>query len=133
MLLAQQGVVQRFYWYHYDYPEGTLFDTSTNTLTKAGVAYGQVFDWTTGAAITQACAFQGGSSVWTCPFVRQNGFQAMAVWDSNQSCSNGNCTTSNFTPPSNMIKYRDLSGNTVSITPGSAVAIGAKPIWLTNQ
>jgi uncharacterized protein (TIGR03437 family) len=133
LFLAQVGTVQRFYWYHYDYADGQLFDPTTNTLMKAGVAYGQVFNWLVGSAVTQHCAAQGGSSVWTCSFVRQNGFQAMAVWDQNQTCANGNCTTSNFTPPSNMIKYSDLSGNTVPITAGSAVPIGSKPIWLTNQ
>ncbi len=131
--LAQAPMVQRYYWYHYDYPQGQLFDPSSNTLTKAGAAFGVVFNWMTGAAITQPCAAQGNSSVWTCEFVRQNGFQALAVWDSSQTCSNGTCTTSNFTPPSNMIKYSDLDGNTVSIQPGSTVPIGAKPIWLTNQ
>jgi uncharacterized protein (TIGR03437 family) len=126
-LLAQAGMVHRFYWYHYDYPQGQLMNT------QAGVAYGQVFNWLTGSAVTQQCAPQGGSSVWTCSFARQNGFQAMAVWDSNQMCANGNCMSSNFNPPSNMIKYSDLNGNSVSITAGSAVPVGAKPIWLTNQ
>jgi hypothetical protein len=133
LFLAQAGMVKRFYWYHYDYGDGQLFDPTTNTLLKAGVAYGQVFNWLTGSAVTQQCAAQGGSSVWTCSFVRQNGFQGMAVWDSNQTCANGTCTTSNFTPPSNMINYSDLSGDTTSITAGTAVPIGAKPIWLANQ
>lgn len=130
--LVQAGTVDRYYWYHYDYPEGRLFDASVHQLTKAGVAFGQVFNWLTGAALTQACSTQGGT-VWTCAYARQNGFEAMAVWDAAQTCSIGSCTTSLYNAPSSMVKYGDLSGNTFSIAPGTPIQIGAKPIWLTNQ
>jgi uncharacterized protein (TIGR03437 family) len=131
--LSQASMISRYYWYHYGYDTGQLLDPATGQLNKAGVAYGIVFNWMTGAALTQPCAAQSGSNVWTCAFARQNGFQALAVWDSSLTCANGACSTSNFTPPSNMIKYSDLDGNTVPITSGSAVPVGAKPIWLTNQ
>jgi uncharacterized protein (TIGR03437 family) len=134
--LVQAGIIDRYYWYQYgNSEEGTLLDTTTTPpqLNKAGVAFGQVFNWLTGAAVIQPCASRQGTAVWTCQFKRQDRFVALAVWDTSRTCAGGVCMTSSFTPPASAVAYSDLTGKTTSIVPGSTVPIGAKPIWLTTQ
>lgn len=124
--------VSRLYWYAYDnQSHGTLWDSTTRQLNAAGVAYQQVYNWMVGATVS-ACSASNGS-VYTCAMTRNNGaYQALAVWDSSQTCANG-CTTSNYTPPAGYLSYKDLAGNTTPISAGQAIAISAKPILLQNQ
>jgi polysaccharide biosynthesis protein PslG len=127
----------RFYWYQWNNQVwGTLWTPDTSdpsapgTLHAPGIAYQQISDWMVGASLTSACSAKG--TVWTCQFARANGYQGLAVWDASQSCSHGACTTSNFTFPAGYTRYSDLSGNTNTLE-GSTLAIGAKPLLLTNQ
>jgi len=129
--------ITRFYWYQWNNQVwGTLWTPDTNdpsapgTLRAPGVAYQQVSGWMVGASLTSACSANG--PVWTCEFTRVNGYQALAVWDASQSCSQGACTTSSFTLPAGYTRCLDLAGNTNTLG-GSTIAIGAKPILLTNQ
>jgi hypothetical protein len=131
MYLIQWSLgVSRFYWFQYGNRQtGTLW-TSASGLSPAGVAYGQVYDWMVGATLTSPCSLSG--TVWTCNFTNGS-VQEQAVWDASQSCSNGVCTTSSFTPSPTYTQCSDLAGNKASITAGSPVAIGAKPILLENH
>ena len=130
MYLIQWSLgVSRFYWFQYgNVDTGTL--TSAGGLNPAGVAYGQVYDWMVGATLTSPCSSSG--SVWTCNFTNGS-VQEQAVWDASQTCSNGVCTASSYTPSPTYTQCSDLAGNKASITAGSPVAIGAQPILLENQ
>jgi hypothetical protein len=137
-LLQWSENVARFYWYQWNNKAfGTLWIPDPNvpsnpgTVLPPGIAYGQVYQWLVGAVMSQPCTSAG--SVWTCQLTRSGGYQALAVWDSSQSCSNGNCTTSNFSLSTQYVHYRDLAGNTTSLTGQTTVAIGSKPILLENQ
>jgi hypothetical protein len=55
------------------------------------------------------------------------------MWDSSQICSNGVCQTTAYTPPPQFIHYRDLNGNTFTLTDSDTVPLGAEPIILENQ
>jgi hypothetical protein len=129
--LLQATLVQRFYWYAYDYPIGTLWDATTMTLLEPGVAYGQVYNWMVGAMPAGGCTSNG--SIYTCGFTRPGGYQALAVWDSSLTCSNGSCTTAAYTVPSGYIQYRDLTGNVTAISPNTQIQLSIKPILLENQ
>lgn len=129
LLQWSQGV-SRFYWFQYGaYNIGTLW-TSTGGDNEAATAYGVVYGWLVGSTLTQPCSANG--NVWTCGFTRSNGAQALAVWDSSQTCKNGSCTSSSYTTSSAYNQYVDLTGNVHAITPGSTIQIGAKPILLEN-
>ena len=130
--LIQAGMgVDRFYWYRWDSAtRGTLWDPATG-IRKAGIAYQQSYNWLVGATMSGPCTSAG--TVWTCAITRPGGFRALAVWDAGGTCSSGSCTTSNYTPNSAYIRYRTLDGNSVAITPGAAIKIGAKPVLLQNQ
>jgi len=126
--------VSRFYWYLWDAQGrlGWMWDVSTMTIRKPGVAYGEVYRWMVGNNMSAPCSANG--SVWTCGFTRQgSSYQAQAVWDASQSCASGSCTTSSFTPDSIYIHFKDLDGNATSLTPGAPIQIGAKPVLLENQ
>jgi hypothetical protein len=84
-----------------------------------------------GATMSSPCAQNG--SVWSCNLTASGGVQKQAVWDASQTCSNGVCATSSYVPSTIYVKYADLAGNITSFTPGTAVAIGAKPILLLNR
>jgi hypothetical protein len=123
------------YWYEWDGPVwGTLW-TANNGITPAGTAYGIVEGWMTGATMTAPCSMNGGSyykAIYTCKLTRPGGYQALAVWNTMQTCSSGVCTTSPYRPSSTYVQYRDISGNLVKISPGQTVQIGLKPILLEN-
>jgi hypothetical protein len=135
-LLQWQANVARFYWYQWNNDTfGTLWTPDPNnpsapgTVLPPGIAYEQVYQWMVGA-VGSSCTSAG--SVWTCELTRSGGYQALAVWDASQSCSNGSCTTSNYTYPTIYKQYRDLSGNVTALT-GTTVAIGTRPILLENE
>jgi len=139
LMVLQSAGVQRVYWYGWDFrlsddgdlwaPLGTEPGLTSGGLTKAGVAYQQTESWLAGATLSTPCSNNG--SIWTCGYTRSGGYQALAVWDKSQSCSNGTCTTSTFTLPSSpqFTQYQDLAGN-INAVSGGTVQIGAKPILL---
>jgi hypothetical protein len=131
--------ISRFYWYQYGNQDaGTLWnqdgnggcDSAAGCLNPAGIAYGQVYNWMTGATLTSPCSANG--TVWTCTFTN-NGVQEQAVWDTSQTCSNGTCTTSSYAPGANYTQCADLAGNTAKIKAGNSVTIGAMPILLESK
>jgi hypothetical protein len=122
--------ISRFYWFQYGNTQnGTLWTSSTG-LDLAGTAYGQVYGWMVGATSTTPCAANG--TVWTCNFTSSGGVQEQAVWDTSQSCSNGSCKTSSYSPSSTYTEYYDLAGDPPTPISGS-VQIGAEPILLTSK
>ena len=130
-ILHWSAGITTFYWYAWDEPNwGTLW--SSNTVSKAGVAYNQVDQWMTGATMPQPCSVQG--TVYACSFTRSNGYSALAVWDSSKTCTTGGgCTTSNYTAPKSFVQYRDLTGLVTPVQSGQVVLIGARPILFENE
>jgi len=147
--------IQRFYWYALDetcqtagcditgdnggvgtllIPPGEGNCTNPNgCIQEAGVAYGQVFNWMVGAKQSTPCNNTQGTTIWTCVFTRSSpaGYQAEAIWDISQTCSNGTCTTTPVQVSSTYTQYRDLAGNVTPIT-NNTVPVGEKPILLEN-
>lgn len=126
VLLQVSAGISRFYWYSWDVDGVNLWNKNTGTTTPAGVAYGEITKWVTGATFS-GCTQQ--STVWSCGFTRSGGYQAVAMWDTAQSCSNGSCTTATYSVPSQYTQYLDLAGNTNPISGGN-VSVGIKPILL---
>jgi hypothetical protein len=117
--------IERFYWFQYGNTQnGTL--TSGDGLNEAGVAYGQVYGWMVGNTMTSTGCSNPKGTIWTCDFTNNT----EAVWDTSQTCSNGACTTTPYTPGSTYTKCSDLAGNTATIGSGNDVTIGARPILL---
>ena len=112
-----QGV-SRSYWYAYDNPDwGTLFNFPTGlTLTAAGVAYQQVYNWMVGSTMNTPCVASG--TVWTCGLINSAGAQTLAVWNTAGS--------STYTPAPQYADYKDLAGTTHSIS--GTVTIGIQPL-----
>jgi hypothetical protein len=111
--------VSEFDWYSWDgYPWGALW-TSSGGIDKAGIAYGQAYNWMVGATMTTPCSSNG--TVWTCGLTKPGSTQALAVWNT--------AGASTYIPAGQYTQYQDLAGNTHAITSGS-VPIGIKPILL---
>lgn len=89
-----------------------------------GTAYDTMAGWMIGHTISPC---SGSGTVYTCNL--DNG---QLVWDTAQSCSNGICTTSNYTYLSTYAFKTDLTGSKASLS-GGTVPIGYKPIFLTTK
>jgi hypothetical protein len=119
----------KFYWFGWDYTNtGGFYDPNSGQITPAGVAYQQIYNWSVGA-VTSRCAPSG--TQWACGFSRSGGYQAEAIWDTSQSCANGNCTTLSVSVDPQYVQYRDLAGAVTPIV-NNTVAVGGKPILLEN-
>ena len=130
VLQASAGV-KRAYWYMWDMGKspqgwGGLWDASNGTY-KAGIAYGQVYDWLVGATFTKPCS--GDHDVWTCDLSRPGGIHTRIVW--NASRSYDTATTWKYAVDNQFTGVRDLNGNRSAITGGS-VPIGSKPVLLES-
>jgi hypothetical protein len=138
LLLHWSVGIHNMYWYGWDSPVwGTLYYPPPGLgATTAATAYNVTYNWMVGASMPAPCTANGGTTyaaVYTCQLVRPGGYTALAVWDTTQTCSDGVCTFSNYTPASNYIQYRDLTGALIPITPGQTLQIGVKPILLENE
>jgi IPT/TIG domain/Cellulase (glycosyl hydrolase family 5) len=136
-LLHWSAGIHNMYWYGWDSPVwGTLYYPPPGIgLTPAAYAFNVTFDWMVGASMPLPCTANGGSTysaVYTCQLTRPGGYNALAVWDTTQTCD-GTCTYSNYTPNSQYTQYRDLTGAVHTISPGQIVQIGAQPILLENM
>jgi len=134
-LIGWSSGFAQMYWYAYDVPAtssspgyGTLW-TPNGGLDKAGVAYGQIYNWVVGSTLTTPCTANG--TVWTCGLTLGNGNAAEVIWDTSQTCANGVCTTSNQSVPAAWANYQSLNGTNNAITTSATVAVGLKPILLT--
>lgn len=130
-LFHRSSGVRRLYWFAYDDGRtGQLYDPATKTLNEAGVAYQQVYTWMLGNTMTEHCSSVG--NVWTCGFSGGKGYLAQAIWDADESCSQGKCQTINYQVDKSYTQYRTLDGKTIPIN-NNEVPIGAKPILLENH
>jgi hypothetical protein len=135
-LLQNVSIVSRVYWYAWDDTStnpGGLWDPSTGPK-PAATAYAEVYNWITGATASGPCSEILNTTIYTCGFTRANGYQALAVWDSNPaaSCYKAGVpsTCSSFTIPAPFTLSRNLSGSETGVTPGSAIQLSAAPILL---
>jgi hypothetical protein len=105
-------------------------ETANRTPDTAGIAYNQVYNWMFGR-LPSACTKSG--TVWTCDLTGAASYQAEIFWDDSKTCNSGNCTTGAQIAPGWAVRSRDLTGKITTITGGSNVQVGLKPIILENQ
>lgn len=127
-LLHLSEGIKRLYWRAWIDSAGGIA-TDSGQVTKAGVAYQQLYGWIVGKTLTQACSANG--SIWTCDFTGPSGYVAEAIWDTSLTCNSGGCDTIQYAVGSEYTQYRTLAGSTVKIKSDS-VPIGAKPILVEN-
>jgi polysaccharide biosynthesis protein PslG len=129
VMLMQSIGIARSYWYAWD-AATTPFWSPMKGTEVGGTTYSEMTKWLVGATLSSPCVAKG--TVWQCGYTRPGGYQAIAVWDTSQTCSAGTCSTSGFLVPSGYTYSLDLTGAKTNIT-GSAVRIGIKPLLLENQ
>jgi len=127
LLHWSQGV-ERLYWYAYNNGAigGLWIQEAGNPsrpgrVTKAGIAYGEVYNWLVGATMTRPCAQEG--SVWTCSIAKANGAEAQILWSADKEQS--------YTPKPAFTRMRDLDKKANPIS--GPVKVGPKPILLETQ
>lgn len=129
-LLMQSINVGRSYWYAWDGAATSLWSSTTGTEI-GGTTYGEMVKWMVGATLSSPCVAVG--TVWQCGYTRPGGYNAIAVWDSSQTCDMSVCTYSTFKlPPGGYTNYLTIAGIETTIT-GSTVQIGSQPILLQNK
>ena len=107
-------------WYLWGHSNSGTIETTAGAPSKAGNAYDVVLTWLTGQT-PEPCTSAG--NIWSCA-VGKN----LIVWDTSQTCSNGVCTTSEYTAPAGYTKYVDLTA--LSHTISGQIALGVKPFML---
>ncbi len=124
VLQWSQGVA-RVVWYAYDNSDcwGRLMGT-TSGLNAAGVAYGEVYQWTVGVTLTKPCSVDGNGT-WVCSLTRPGGYYAEIVWNSTKNLGS-------YAAPDPMADYRDLAGDSNLITNG-LVLVGNSPILIESS
>jgi len=125
---AQLQFVSWFTWGGGSELAGSL-ETNNHQASEVGIAYSQVFNWLVDRTASP-CSNSG--TLWTCALTGPSGYQAEITWDASQTCANGTCTSSNQTVASTYVEYRDLAGNSTTIS-NQTVPVGLKPILLENQ
>jgi len=135
LLHISEGI-PRQYWFMWN-SGGTglwLQDAADHSLPgklrKAGIAFHELNKWVVGATMSQHCSNR--RSIWTCTFTRNGGYQALAVWDTADTCAQNQCQTTNYHFQGNYLNYLTLDGAEFNIT-GDTVPIGAQPILLQNK
>ena len=119
--------VKRMFWYAWDDPEvGGLWNEQIGP-TPAAKAYAEVYKWMVGATLVAPC--DKAKTQTSCAFTRPDGSEYLAIWDSAQTCSRGNCTTAPLKVDAKYVDYLDLAGGKVNIQ-NNTVLVGMKPIWL---
>jgi hypothetical protein len=103
-------------------------------LCETGVAYQQAESWLEGAVVPGPCSgpLPPATGVWTCGVIRPNGAQALAVWDTSQTCSGGSCTTSTYGYDPRYTQYFTQASGSGNALSGGAVQVGAKPVFLSQ-
>jgi polysaccharide biosynthesis protein PslG len=147
LIQAGQGIARAFYFdWDIGEQEALWSDTLTDCLEagtpnsggylcETGTAYQQVETWLLGNTVTQPCSgpLRPQTGVWTCGIMKANGAQALAVWDSSQTCSAGSCTTSTYNYTGAYTQFFTLANvNGGSVLSGGSVQIGVKPILLSQ-
>jgi len=147
-LLIDAGLnIARSYYYDWDSNDqralwsNTLADclhggapNAGGYLCDTGMAFQQVEGWLLGNTSMQACSgpLPPATGVWTCMLLTANGVQTLAVWDTSQTCSAGNCTTSSYSYDPRYTRYFTIGSDASIPLSGGTVAIGAKPILLSQ-
>src|SRR5439155_784010 len=119
-LLEWHVGIARLVWFIYASPpagstaQGTLFGLGANALSKAGIAYNEIYDWMVGSVPQNPFCMQAGT-LWTCDLTLADGTSAEAIWDTSKTCSAGSCAISIQTVANQWIQYRDLEGNRAAV------------------
>jgi hypothetical protein len=132
LILQASSGVARAYWFMWDNGGdargwGGMWD-GRNGINKAGIAYGQTYNWLVGASFTKPCS--GDHDVWTCEISRPGGYHARIVWNASKSYDTQ--ATWKYPAGNDFSQYRDLNGAKSPISDGS-VTIGSKPILLETS
>jgi PKD repeat protein len=123
LLITSRPKVATFFWYEWDNADwGTLWD-STNGVHKAGVAYGQVSNWLTGAT-NNGCSKNTTTLTWTCSFTLAQGNSALAVWNPSASVA--------YIPGSQFNQVLRIDGSSSSINGSSSYTVGNSPVLFTS-
>jgi hypothetical protein len=147
LIQAGQGIA-RAYYFDWDITEQEALWTDTGNfgtnclnagtandggyLCETGIAYQQVETWLLGNTVTQPCSgpMPPAVGVWSCGLRLANGDNAMVLWDSSQTCSEGTCTTGNYAPPAQFARYLGLGSGVAQPITNNSVAVGVKPVLL---
>lgn len=120
-LLKWSVGIKRFYWYAWDNSQwGGLYNEGSKVILPSGIAYREVYKWMVGAVMKTPCTKTG--STYNCGLARENGYEAVAVWNENDQASS-------FQVDTKFKQYRALDGEVRQIS-GSSVQIGSKPILI---
>ncbi len=143
LIEAGQGVTRQYY-YDWDSRDqralwsetlgnclGSGVPDAGGYLCETGATYQQVARWLAGSKVAPCVGpLPPAVGVWTCS-IAKDGKDALAVWDTSQTCTGGACATSAYICDTEYTGMKTLTNDTWTAVSGK-VQIGAKPILLVH-
>lgn len=123
--------MQAAMWFSYNLNDGQLYPPG-GPVNEAGVTYQNLAMLATGMTFTSVPGCGVSGTVWTCPGT-QSGVNVEWVWDTNNYCAGGTCTSTTFAVTAGAwTSYVDVTtGLVTSISPSATtVPVSVKPILL---
>ncbi|MDQ9169716.1 hypothetical protein Q8A64_04745 [Oxalobacteraceae bacterium R-40] len=115
--------IERSFWYGWEHFNwGSLFDRTTDTILKPGIAYREVYNWMIGSSF-HPC--QSSNNVYQCRITRADGYEGLIVWNGNGQSA--------FSVPAGYVRARTIDASSSAISAGQAINIGIKPLLLENK
>lgn len=122
-ILNWDAGVSRFYWYSWDNLNNgvQMVEKDRETLTSAGIAYGEVYKWLVGASMMPCQT--NSEKTWTCTLTGEGGDRSWIVWNPQKNL--------NFSIPQdwNINGVKDLTGASRKVQ-GVQIEIGPSPLLL---
>ncbi len=126
-ILNWDGGVSRFYWYAWDLLKTAvpLVEKDRETLTPAGIAYGEVYKWLVGAGMSPCQT--DAQKTRTCQLTRPNGDRSWIIWNPQNKLS--------FSIPQdwNINRVKDLTGASRKVQGQQGLEIGSSPLLLEGS
>lgn len=130
LVQIQPSRILSLMWFSYELNDGQIYPNG-GPASQAANAYRNLATLTTGIVPTNTpfCSLSG--TRWTCPGTK-NGVAMQWVWDVNNSCANGSCTSTSYSvTPGAWTEMRDSLGNATALSASaSSVNVGLKPMLL---
>jgi hypothetical protein len=102
-------------WYSWENGVGSVPENAS--------AYASIMQYLNGGTFPGPCSPISGTQTWTCNFTEANGTNAQFVWTPNEAGAS-------YTVPSGYTDYKDLNGNTTSVSTGQTITVGVEPFML---
>jgi polysaccharide biosynthesis protein PslG len=123
MLMWSSEAVDRYFWYSWDSPRGTLWIPASG-LTQAGTAFDQLAGWLIGSTHSANPCTTAADGTSTCTLTLSTGYPAEIIWNAGASKT--------ITVGTEYVTFRTLASSTMNSISNHQVAVGPLPVLVVQ-